>query len=101
MDLKLNIMENYGASKAKTLPSEEEMKSHIIRKINDLLEVDHDTIVSILCTEQRVPIESDLREKTPLMAISALDVINLIFEGEDITPEFENGILQRLTFSAE
>jgi len=88
-------------SKEETLPSEMEMKNYIVDKINKLLEVDHDTIVSILCNEQRVPIESDLRDKTSLMRMSALDVINLIFEGENITPEFEDGILQRLTVCAE
>ena len=71
------------------------MRAKLVRGLNDLLEFDHDIVAGVMTKESFVDIDSNLKDYTPQSKISALTILNLLMEGEAITPLWENGFLQK------
>jgi len=77
------------------------MRDKIIRELNELLEIDHDSVSAVMCAEVILPHGSDMAPhpassgKQGARMLSAINVISHCLDELPIRPVFENGVIQR------
>ena len=77
------------------------MRGKLVGELNQLLEIDHDAIVSVMTAELRLACGSDLNPHPVATTtheariVTALQVINHCIGGDPIRPVWEDGGIQR------
>jgi len=77
------------------------MREQIIKNLNALLEIDHDTVCKAIIDPVELPIDSPLKSTNSAVmvrgvhCVNALSILSECCEVESIQPVFEDGIIQR------
>ena len=77
------------------------MRDKIIRELNELLEIDHDSVSAVMTAEIVLPPGSDMTmhpavfTKQGVRMLSAINVISHCLDEPTIRPVFEDGVIQR------
>jgi len=77
------------------------MRDKIVKGLNDLLEIDHDTVAALMTAEFYLSVDSGLKNHDATFAKNgthigtALSIISYCAGKKPILPVFEDGVIQR------
>lgn len=76
------------------------MRDRIVQGLNELLEIDHDSVAAVMTAEITLSPGSDLKAHPAAYAsqgvrvVSALTIINQCLDAEPVRARFEDGVIQ-------
>lgn len=77
------------------------MRDKLVNGLNELLEIDHDSVADLMTRELQLVVDSDLNphpaaySKAGVRVVSALGLINQCLDGTPIRAVFEGEVIQR------